>query len=261
MFIKATSRVKGILDLSGIGVQLTPGSTHPVTEKQFHDNTVQIAIKMGLLTCDKTEPAVDYNENRMVTLRNIFDREIAVSTLETTVRPGATFSISEEHLNREDIRAALAKGMFEIISTTDKRAILTETAINIDAEGNISESESDVHTGMVIDMNEDNGNDTLETNEELGTPKVVEMRNVIDVENPPPVQPSDVPDPKKQSIVWNPNKDPIRHSSGSEPFVESDGSPDEISFVDKEVESQKRESHPLLKDVPLEKNDDQEFII
>ena len=108
----------------------------------------------------------------------------------------------------------------------------------------------------------------METNEELGSPAIV------DDPNPDPVNKSEVPDPKGKTVVWNPNKDPIPHTKTQmdavdartgeikdhSPLVEEDIDISRISFVDTELDSKRIKQHPVLKDRPTQEDNGLDFV-
>jgi len=272
--IKGTDKIKGVLDLNDVGLQIKAGDTFSLSGDQFYKHGVQVALKMKFITYTNNN-VPDPESDTIVELRNIYDRSITINAIDSDVRPGQTFGISEELINNADIQGALAKGMLEIVSTI---------------RSSESDMESDIEIGGLFDeaipgpippireeasiLEYKTDDDMLETNDELNSPNVIEEEpaNIIDNEDPDPVTKLDVPDPKKKSVVWNPNKDPIPHTRNKmdsvgarkgeigevDPLIESDVNlGDEISFVDNEQDKQKQESHPILKDKPQKDNNDE----
>ncbi len=270
--IKGTEKIKGVLDLGDVGLQLKTGDTFSLAEDQFYKHGVQIALKMGLISYSRNS-IPDPDAETIVQLRNTFDRSITINAIDSDVRPGQTFGLSEDLINNADIQGALAKGMLEIVSTIRAPEQNTETSVEV---GGLFKEEvpgpiPPMHQEVIsiprgLDVSEDN---ILETNEELSVP------NVIEEENPDPIRKSDIPDPKGKTVVWNPNKDPIPHTQSQMDSIDArageigDHSPmaetdihisDEISFVDEELESKRRESHPVLKNKPEKSDDGLDFI-
>ena len=277
MLITGTKKIKGALDLAGINKQLTVGSEMSITDEEFHDHTVQTAIKMGMITYKQGSTYLKFDGSTHIKLKNIHNRPIAINALTADVRPGDTFNLSEEQINNGDIRAALAKGMIEIVSSVRVQEG-KETSVKI---GDIFKTDKKDEEGILETISSDES--YLETNEELPAPKtvkaprtkskIVEIKNVIDTEDPDPVSNQDIQDPKKEAIVWNPNKEPIAHTTTKMksvsvskegitdgPIAKDDVS-DDISFVDKEVEEERKASHPKLKDQPSENNNELDFVL
>lgn len=263
MIIRGTANIKGVLDLSGINKQLSPGDRLPITDDQFNDPTVQMAINMGLLTYEKGNLAVG-GESKSIKLRNIYDRAIRINTLDADIRPQGTFILTEDQVSGSDIRGALAKGLIEIVSSNTP-ADIKETTLKV---GPLFAEDAEPLKRPPVDQS-----DFLETNEELGAPKIideVEPMNVIDTEDPDPVQKGDIADPKKKSIVWNPNKDPLAHTrtgmdaiSASKSGLKSEETNidiGDISFVDEELAKERLENHPILKNKPTEVENDIDFL-
>ncbi len=262
MLIKGTSKIKGALDLTGISKQLVSGTEISITDEEFYDHTVQTALKMGMISHREGTYKINF-AGKYINLKNIHNRAIAINALSADVRPGETFKLTEEQINNGDIRAALAKGLIQIMSSVRVQQG-GETSVDIgDVFKETKPKQNDKDLGKVTD-------DYLETNEELKTLRVVEMKNVIDTETPDPVSPNDIEDPKGEAVVWNPNKDPVAHtpskmssvsiSKDSEkhsPLAEENVDIDNIVFVDKEMDKTKRASHPKLKDRPEDENNDE----
>jgi hypothetical protein len=257
--ICGTNNIKGALDLTGINKQLKAGDRLPVTEEEFNDHTVQIALSMKLISSEQNT-MLEPDGNKSIKLRNIYDRPLRINALEEEVRPQQTFILTETQVNGNDIRGALAKGLIEIVSS----ARITES------------KEADVKVGDIFEEKEavigsqDEIEGFLETNEEVTNPKTVnsvEPKHVIDTETPDPVQESEIEDPKRKSVIWNPNKDPIAHTrtqmdtiSATHENKEANVDVGDISFVDKEMEQEKVKEHPILKDKAPEVDDEIDFL-
>lgn len=251
--IKGTSKIKGALDLSDVGLQLSAGDAYTITEEQFNTYGVQMAVKLGFLT-HTTSNALKSSNSINITLRSIYDRSITLNDISSEIRPGSTFILPEDRVAALDIQNALAKGMIEIVSSsTPVKPEKTEVELkdpfeNLDSE--FSEPMSGTE-GVSVDPELDT--DFLETNEEI------EIHNVIDTEKPAPVQENDIDDPKRKTIVWNPNKDPLPHTKTAMDAIgvqnKEEHSPisdsvdvGDISFVDDELDESRIKSHPVLKD-------------
>lgn len=249
-----TSKIKGILELSGINKQVKPGNMVPITDIEFCDNTVQVAINMGFVTYKKDNQTDTPFQS--LKLRSIYNRPIRINALNGDISPGQQFTLTEDQISSADIRAALAKGLIEIVSSVRAKPIKEATVKigNIFAE---KENLSDILDG-----------EYLETNEEASPPKIVEAKTrVVDTETPDPVAKKDVQDPKRKTVVWNPNRDPIAHTRTGMDAVTADNgdassinATEEINFVDKKMEEERIKKHPVLKTIPQTNNDEIEFI-
>lgn len=256
--IKGTSKIKGALDLGGINKQLKTGDLIPLTDEDFSDHTVQLAISMGFITYEKGG-ILDFTSNKStIKVKNIYDRSIRINALEDEVRPGQTFTLTEDQVNSADIRGALAKGLLDIVSSARPTKEADETSVRV---GNIFENEAE-------EMPAPNAEETLrylETNEEVLNP------GVINVPDPKPVEKSDIPDPKGKTVIWNPTHAPVAHaktqmeaisiSKESTPeLIESNVDVSDIKFVDAELDQQRKQSHPILKNQPDTKDDGIDFL-
>lgn len=256
--IKGTGKIKGALDLSGINKQLKAGDALPITEEEFNDHTVQVALSMGFLKFERGG-LIDMPTDTSVNVKNIYDRPLRINILDADIRPGQTFTLTEGQINSSDIRGALAKGYLEIMSSARPSDDAKESDIRV---GNLfSKDKEEEPMGSGLDLEPD----YLETNEEVENP------SIINTENPDPVTAEDIPDPKRASIIWNPNNDPITHTSkgmkavaisksGEVDPLETNVEIPEISFVDAEMDKERRESHPVLKNKPTGVNDGIDFL-
>ncbi len=257
--IQGTNKIKGALDLGGINKQLKAGDSLPITDEEFTDHTVQLALSMGFLKYDKGG-IIDMPNDTSVNVKNIYDRPLRLNCLNDEVRPGQVFSLTADQVNSSDIRGALAKGYLEIISSA--RPIKDSEESNVRVGNLFNEKEESEE--------EETETEYLETNEELTNPKTI---NIIDTETPDPIKNDDIQDPKGESIIWNPNRDPITHtktsmkSKSTKKSTKSTKSTDEtnveigdISFVDAELDQERRETHPILKDQPKKEEDGIDFL-
>lgn len=247
--IEGTNKIKGALDLGGINKQLKCGDSLPITDNEYHDHSVQIALKMGWLK-EKRDNTKNLPTGK-ITLKNIYDRSIHINALNQEIRSQQTFSLDDDQVRTSEIQGALAKGLLAIISSTNVVSG-TETTIkvgNLFGEKNKEITEEKDLEAIPADF--------LETNEEIEPTNVIEPSNIIESESPDPIEPTDVPDPKKKSVIWNPNNEPIIHTGNS---MDADGKSKDLSFVDKEAEDARRDSHPILKEKPLENNYELDFL-
>lgn len=257
--IRGTDRIKGALDLSGINKQLKAGDSLPIADDEFTDHTVQVALKMGFLTFEKGG-MIDFPTDTSINVKNVYDRPLSINCLNTDVRTGQVFALTEKQINSSDIRGALAKGYLKIVSST-RPTSSDEEESNVKV-GNLFKEEP-----KEIDEPDDapEVSNILETNEEVTDPGIIES------DNPEPVTNKDIDDPKGKSVIWNPNKDPIAHTrtgmnviaadkTGEIEAIETNVEIGEISFVDSELDKERRESHPILKDKPVEEPDGLDFL-
>jgi len=262
--ITGTKKIRGSLNLSGIQKELRAGDTLPISDEQFNDNTVQIALNMGMITYQRTEPLSDFGAIR---IKNIYDRTLTVNSLNNEeIQPGQIFTLPENDVNNADIRSALAKGMLQIVSSVRPTQDVTEGSVRI---GNLfaedkqtppqpEESENKEPPQAPPPAPEKNIQPRLETNEEVVNP------SVINDESPSPVSKKDISDPKKASVIWNPTNDPIAHTRSSMEFISTSDKNQEdhedVTFVDKEQESTRKESHPILKNKIGDERDGIDFL-
>lgn len=258
--IKGTSKIKGALDLSGINKQLKTGERIPLTDQDFSDYTVQLAVSMGFITYEKGGILDIGSGNSAIKLRNIYDRPLRINALEDEVRPGQTFTLSEDQVNSGDIRGALAKGLLEIVSSARAAQETDESNVRV---GNIFDAEAETPENTTSDLGDNPRH--LETNEEVFAP------NVINTDDPKPVEKDDIPDPKGKTVIWNPTHSPVAHAKtqmeavsisrdGASEMIESTVDVSNISFVDAELDQQRKQSHPILKDKMDTKSDELDFL-
>lgn len=256
--IKGTSKIKGALDLGGINKQLKAGDRIPLTDEDFSDHTVQLAVSMGFITYEKGG-ILDLSSNKSsIKVKNIYDRDIRINALEDEVRPGQTFTLTEDQVNSADIRGALAKGLLEIVSSARPAKEEGETNVRV---GDLFGEEVKEMPALALEGTPR----YLETNEEVLDP------GVINVPDPKPVEKGDVPDPKGKTVIWNPTHAPVAHTKtqmeaisvgkeGVSELIESNVDVSDISFVDAELDQQRKDSHPILKDQPDTNNDGLDFL-
>ena len=257
--IKGTSKIKGALDLSGINKQLKAGDRMPLTDEEFSDHTVQLAVSMKFLTYEQGGILDLSSKKSAIKIKNIYDRAIRINALEDEVRPGQTFTLTEDQVNSADIRGALAKGLLEIVSSARPAKEEEETDVRV---GNLF---SETEEKPAMEMEVEGTPRYLETNEEALDP------GVIDVPNPKPVEKGDIPDPKGKTVIWNPTHAPVAHAKtqmeaisigkeGNPELIESSVDVSDITFVDAELDQQRKDSHPILKDKPDTKTDGIDFL-
>jgi len=257
--IKGTDKIKGALDLTGINQQLKTGDCIPLTDNDFLDHTVQQAVKMGFITYAKGG-ILDIGNSSSIKLRNIYDRPIFINALDDEIRPGQTFTISEDQVQSGDIRGALAKGMLEIVASTHaSKEKIEELNVRVgDIFKNVEEFPDKPSPQSQKPQ-------YLETNEEALDP------GVINVPEPKPIEKDDIPDPKRKTIIWNPTNSPVMHTktqmeaisldkAGKSDSIEANVDVSEISFVDNELDQERKKSHPILKDKEEDPDDGIDFL-
>lgn len=253
--IKGTSKIKGALDLGSINKQLKAGDRIPLTDEDFSDHTVQLAVSMGFLTYEQGGILDLSSKKSAIKVKNIYDRAIRINALEDEVRPGQTFTLTEDQVNSADIRGALAKGLLEIVSSARPAKEEEETDVRV---GNLFEQTEKMPASEGIPR-------YLETNEEVLDP------GVINVPDPRPVEKGDIPDPKGKTVIWNPTHAPVAHAKtqmeavsigkeGTLELIESNVDVSDITFVDAELDQQRKDSHPILKDKPDTMSDGIDFL-
>lgn len=255
--IRGTDKIKGMLDLGGINKQLKTGDALPIADHEFTDHSVQVALKMGFITFEKGG-IIDLPTDTSVNVKNIYDRPLRINCLnDEEVRSGQVFTLTEDQVNSSDIRGALAKGYLKILSSArPSPADEGESDIKV---GNLFKEEPEEM--FKLDISEDD----LETNEEAVDPGVIESND------PEPVTKKDIDDPKGKTVIWNPNRDPIAHTRTGMDAISSDKNGEilpletnveigDIQFVDAELDKERRESHPVLKNKPLEETGDLDFL-
>ena len=275
ILIEGTKKIKGVLDLSSVNLQLKNGDKFSISEDQFNNTIVQTAISTGFIKWERTSTE-DLDINKTVMLRNIYDRIIRINLLDSEIRPKQSFILTNEQVNSSEIRGALAKGLIEIVSSAVVKETGRETDVFIGdifkdkpTEKETATPKSETKKASVLEKKVVKSDETtiiLDTNEEVTNPKVIE---------PPPKKSSFPPkkketDPKKKTVVWNPNQDPIPHTrttmdsvsvskEGVHAGIEKEEAK-EIKFVDKEMQEKRIQSNPALKNKNVPSSDDIDFI-
>ena len=276
ILIEGTKKIKGVLDLSSVNLQLKNGDKFSISEDQFNNTIVQTAISTGFIKWERTSTE-DLDVNKTVMLRNIYDRIIRINLLDSEIRPKQSFILTNEQVNSSEIRGALAKGLIEIVSS----AVVKETGRETDVfigdifkdkptteKETAATTKSETKKASVLEKKVAKPDETtiiLDTNEEVTNPKVIE---------PPPKKHSFPPkkketDPKKKTVVWNPQNDPIPHTRTSMDFISANKEgthtevekveASEIKFVDKEIQEKRIQSNSALKNKQVP-GDDIDFI-
>ncbi len=250
MYIKGTKMIKGVLDLSSIGVQLERGGRFPVTEEQLYDPNVQTALHMGFIVkegelqaSDKIGDPTAAKTDRKVTCLNMHSRPISLKELNREIPPKAEFELKESQLKNAHIKQAINKGMIRVLQIVGSDSDFSETFVKM---GDLFEEKQS--EGLEAKQKEaEDFVKSLETNEELEvTTKMLEPKVIVD-ENPAPVKQSEVQDPKRAHVIWNPANNPVINEMKNPEVVEKDK--DDPTFIDKKHEQERIDAHPVLKDV------------
>ncbi len=233
MHLKGTKKIRGVLILASVKAELGRGQTFPISDNDFWNQDVQIALQAGYAVAigapaeKLTTPSDPEEEDRLITCRNNYSRPLSLPGFDMEIGPNKKFSIKESQLNQADIRAAVSKNIISVVSSStpaefaegtvsisakrpekvkaalpesqnpkidyDKLTPAQRLLLNAVQKKHAPQPESETKHSQV----------NLETNEELRT------TNVIDDENPPPVRKEDIPDTKRNAVVWNPTGAPV----------------------------------------------------
>jgi len=231
--IKATDRVRGVIDLSCIRWQPKAGQATTVNEKDFMQRDVQDAIRMGFVSVvNRTKPteaevqaqneenySAPIENERVILCKNMSNNDLSFRLTQDdrfsmageekkpldmgfTVAPGATFTLTESQLSLGFIQAAIQKGTVQVIGPVESNANYTETSVDV----------SDVYeefeqTDGQTELNVEAKSRELDVNEELtARPRRVEPSNVITDEDPDPVD-STAGESQTNPQTWNPAGD------------------------------------------------------
>lgn len=268
--VQATQKVKSVLDLPVLKVQFNKNEKKFFNDTDFWSADLQTAIRMGYLKVEGGVVLQTQGTARVMKCKNIYHRAVAITSLNTSVKPGQIFHLSEDQLNTDEMRKALAANIIQTLgivggsndtgdegyvsltkpqTPTDSGSVALEEpkpeAKKSKGKGKkaIQEAEGSVKVSEIIE---------LETNSEMATP-----RRVIESDNPDPVTKEEINDPKKGSVIWNPTNSPISNTmqnvSVQEEMKESEPEPDPRKasmvwdFAKKEVKivENKQEVKPL----------------
>jgi hypothetical protein len=263
MHIRGTDRIKGALDLASIGVQLSNGSVHHITESDLQDAQVQIALRMGYIITEgggsKTKQSIEQEQKtskRMVRCLNKYNRSLALKELSREIPPNGEFEIKERDLLRGHIKDAISKGMIQVLEIIGSDSVMNETFVKMgdlferhqSKEMPEKEQEAEIFAqSLALSL--------LDTNEELKMkPKV------IDTETPKPIKSKDIDDPKHASVVWNPANNPVINEMKNANVHKVEQDIDKVLFVDKEQEQERVESHPNLEKKDIQQNSEVDLI-
>ncbi len=241
MYIKGTDKIKGLLDLSSVKLQLAKNSILPINDNDFWNSDIQIALKMGYISA-MGSPQIDGDGNEVSTERSVrcinqLDRTLQLPGLNEQIGPNREFTIKESELNNPHIRAAVSRGLIKVMEILDTDDAFDEAFLDLGEEWEEEQgeqyeekkAEAEAFQGQILTPAQQallNAAKTkqvkLDTNEEIGTPT-----RVIDTDNPDPIttQPDD---PKRKSVVWNPDGVEKKKPKKIANFIES-AHPEEVN--------------------------------
>jgi len=202
MVIKGTNKIKGVLDLSSVNLQITKGATYSLSDNDYWNSDVQSAIRMGFVMTAGEPVNKNKNVNKVVRCVNSYHHTIAIGAIGKEISPGHSFTLQEDQLKDPDVKVALSRGMItvmQIVDTSDQTEGFLELGNIFKKEEQIKQSEKKAEVDMFKKLMDQKVE--LETNESLPN-----MTKIIDEENSPPVKNQNI-DPRKQSITWNPTGD------------------------------------------------------
>jgi len=120
MIIKGTEKIKGVIDLSSIKLQLKKGTVYSISDKDYWNSDVQSAIRMGFLTSAGDAKNSEESESKVVRCINIYSRPLNINSVsKSSIMPNHSFTIPEEMLDHPDIRAARERGMIQVTQIVD----------------------------------------------------------------------------------------------------------------------------------------------
>lgn len=194
MVIKGTNKIKGVLDLSSVGLQFKEGATFSISDKNYWNSDVQAALKMGYIVSagDPTKGGSD-DAPKVVRCVNSYHRALTLKALgDKEIMPNHSFTMPESKMNNPDIKAAINKGMItvtQIINTSDYSEGFLEIGSLFEKES-AKKKERDKKEAEAFKNKQKQIE--LETNESLSS-----LGEVVE-DNP------------KQDVVWNPkSKQPV----------------------------------------------------
>lgn len=260
MVIKGTSRIRGVLDLNSIKQQIGKDDSIPISDNDFWNSDVQIAINMGYITAvgDATAPELDGELDRVVKLVNKLRTPLNIPNQTHSISPGAQFTLRESELQTPDIKQAISKGLIQILNVI-KEENATEGFVSLEASAEATEdAQADADADFANELTPaqralrsamqnqaaDQAPPAMETNEEMPEPKVEMAAHFIATDKPDGIKATDIPDSLGKSVVFNPTGakpiNIIKNASVTNPKSE-------VRFVDDDQEQERIENHPTLK--------------
>lgn len=184
MVIKGTEKIKGVLDLSSVGLQLKKGAVYSISDNDFWNSDIQSALKMGFLSSagDPTQKGDD--SKKVVRCINSYHRPITLNSVSAKeVMPNHSFTLPESKLNDPDIRVAISKGMITVTQVIDPNS-RSEGFLELGSLFAKESKKSPKNEEQTIKQSPN----TLETNEEIDS-----LGKVVDETE------------SEKEIVWNPS--------------------------------------------------------
>ena len=229
MKITSTKKLRGVLDLPSVGIQIKydhpadKSQTYTVDDKNYSNSDVQTAAGMKLITLkDIAEGADAYDEaedlnNDVVEITNLSNHEIHIAAAERSIAPKSTVALPVAVLDNHDVQFAITKKILEVNKI--KRYDFTKApALDLDADIEDVKAKSDDTTATVANPNQEI-----------------------------------IPHTEQSMKSHSANK---THSPN-----ESTDDENAIKFVDKEQEEKRIKSHPILgKKVMVEADEEGEVI-
>lgn len=267
MVIKGTSKIRGVLDLNSIKRQIKSNDTMPISDNDYWNSDVQVALKMGYITAvgDEKAPTSEHGEpDRIVKLTNKLRTPLNIPSQTHAVPAGAQFTMRESELRDPDVRLAVSKGLIQVLSVLDEekpsegvlnlQGDTTQETLSPDNAKKEEEKEFQHKTEdnltpaqrafLNAQKKVQKDQPDLDTNEELPEPKTTKnSSNIIDTETPDEVKSNQVPDSLGKSVVFNPTgQKPINVIKNAHVANPKEGP----SFVDQEQEKERVDKHPKL---------------
>ena len=99
MHIKGTKKIKGVMPLPSVKIELSPGKAFPISDTDYWNQDVQLAHQSGYAVAigSLTEKLTDVNEeeDRLITCRNNYPRPLSLPGFQMEIGPGKKFSLKE----------------------------------------------------------------------------------------------------------------------------------------------------------------------
>lgn len=201
MYIKGTEKLKKrTLNLDSIRQQLKSGHMLPIKDSDFYNPDIQIAYNSGWIEPVGMTPKelIDEEEeqelnNKPVRCRNAHKNSISLEKFKLGIKPGEIFILTESEVHSNDIKAAISRGIIEILGTDEDRdEEFEEGAVSLkdllkDADGDEEwfddepdePNPSDEAQSQLMEA-ANKHKEALETNEEITKPaKVVDKKGIV----------------------------------------------------------------------------------
>lgn len=243
MKIIGTDKIKGVLDLAKLKIQVAKGVSYTISSEHFGQFEVQRALEMGYIKRVPDAMDEEFEEVPTIELKNMHVRSLTISCINANVGPGQRFNVTEEQLQQGDIRAAISKGLLAITSSVKPTGDVQEYTMRM---GRLLKDDIDVQT-------EDQSEDTFN---EAEVPNVLQAKT-------PSVNPKAVVKPMSQKsenpttvVAWNPTGNPLPLSKPMKDASVWDGTSNPVI---KQGEKKKAVGRPKKPDKNLKTNQSQEM--